>query len=66
MNTSGLIGRQVLDKNGDNVGKVADIVISVSDWTVNRLIVRTGIFKRVLVEVEKVDKIGDKIILKTA
>jgi len=64
MNTSGLIGRQVLDKDGNNVGKVADIVINVPNWTVNRLIVRTGIFKKTLIDVEKVDKVGDKIILK--
>jgi sporulation protein YlmC with PRC-barrel domain len=66
MNTSGLIGKQVLDKNGNNVGKVADIDINFPQWTVNRLIVRTGIFKKTPIGIDRVDKVGDKIILKTA
>jgi sporulation protein YlmC with PRC-barrel domain len=66
LNTSGLIGRQVLNKNGNNVGKVADIVINVPNWTVNCLIVRTGIFKKTPVDIEKIDKVGDKIILRNA
>jgi sporulation protein YlmC with PRC-barrel domain len=66
MNTSGLIGKQVLNKNGNNVGKVADIDINFPQWTVNRLIVRTGIFKKTAIGIDRVDKVGDKIILKTA
>ena len=66
MNTSELIGKEVLDKSGNNVGKVVDIDINFPQWTVNHLIVRTGMIKKVLIGIDKIDKIGDKIILKTA
>ena len=65
MHTSGIIGKQVLDKNGNNYGKVADIDINFPQWTVNRLIVRTGLIKKVQIEIDDIDKMGDKIILKT-
>ena len=66
MNTSELIGKEVLDKSGNHVGKVADIDINFPQWTVNHLIVRTGMIKKVPIGIDKIDKIGDKIILKTA
>ena len=65
MNTSELIGKEVLDKSGNHVGKVVDIDINLSQWTVNHLIVRTGMIKKVPIGIDKIDKIGDKIILKT-
>jgi sporulation protein YlmC with PRC-barrel domain len=66
MNTSELIGKEVMDKNGNNVGKVADIDINFPQWTVNQLIVRIGMIKKIPIGIDKIDKIGDKIILKTA
>ena len=66
MNTSELIGKEVLDKSGNNMGKVADIDINFPQWTVNHLIVRTGMIKKVPIGIDKIDKIGDKIILKIA
>ena len=65
MNISGLIGKQVLDKNGNNVGKVADVDFNFPQWSVNHLIVWTGIFKKTPIGIDKIEKIGDKIILKT-
>jgi sporulation protein YlmC with PRC-barrel domain len=66
MNTSELIGKEVLDKSGNNVGKVTDIDINYPQWTVGHLVVRTGMIKKVPVGIDKIDKIGDKIILKIA
>jgi sporulation protein YlmC with PRC-barrel domain len=65
MNTSELIGKEVVDKSGNNVGKVVDIDINLPQWTVNHLTVRTGMIKKVPIGIDKIDKIGDKIILKT-
>lgn len=66
MNTRVLIGKQVLDKKGNNVGEVTDIDIDISpqQWTVNHLTVRIGLIKKISIGIDKIDKVGDKIILK--
>jgi sporulation protein YlmC with PRC-barrel domain len=60
------VGKEVLDKSGNNVGKEADVDINFPQWTVNHLVVRTGMIKKVPIGIDKIDKIGDKIILTTA
>jgi sporulation protein YlmC with PRC-barrel domain len=64
MNTHEIIGKEVLDKSGNHVGKVVDIDINFPQWTVDHLIVKVGIIKQVALGVDKIDKIGDKILLK--
>jgi len=66
MYISEILGKQVLDKSGNNVGKVVDININFPQWTVNHLLVRIGMIKKLPIGIDKIDKIGDKIILKTA
>ena len=66
MNISELIGREVLDKSGNNVGKVVDIDVNISEWSVDYLVVKVGLIKKIPITVDKIDKVGDKIILKTA
>ena len=63
MNASEILGKQVLDKSGNNVGKVADIGINFPQWTVNHLTVKIGMIKKISIGTDKVEKIGDKIIL---
>jgi sporulation protein YlmC with PRC-barrel domain len=63
MNTSEILGKQVLDKSGNNVGKVADIGINFPQWTVNHITVKIGMIKKIQIEIDKIEKIGDKIIL---
>jgi sporulation protein YlmC with PRC-barrel domain len=66
MNTGELIGKEVLDKSGNNVGKVSDLSIDFPQWTINSLIVKVGILKKIMIGIDKIDKTGDKIILKIA
>ena len=66
MNTSELIGKEVLDKSGNNVGKVMDIGLNFPQWTVSHLVVKVGLIKKIPVAVDKIDKTGDRIILKIA
>lgn len=66
MYISKIIGKGVLDKNANTIGKVTDIDINFPLWTVNHVLVKTSFFKKLIVGVEKIDKIGDKIILKGA
>jgi sporulation protein YlmC with PRC-barrel domain len=64
MNASQLIGKEVLDVHANSVGKVADFDLNFPQWTVSRIIVKMGMLKKVPVEVDKIDKIGDKVLLK--
>ena len=63
MNTREIIGKEVLDKSGNKVGRVDDIDINFPQWTCNYLVVKTGIIKKISIGVENIDKIGDKILL---
>jgi sporulation protein YlmC with PRC-barrel domain len=64
MHTSELLGKQVLDKSGNSVGKVVDIDINLPQWTVNHMILKIGMIKKLTIGIDIIDQVGDKIILK--
>ncbi|MFC1910397.1 PRC-barrel domain-containing protein [Chloroflexota bacterium] len=64
MHTSELLGKQVLDKNGNNVGKVVDIDINLPQWTVDHIRLKIGMIKKLPIGIDMIEKVGDKIILK--
>jgi sporulation protein YlmC with PRC-barrel domain len=66
MQVSEIMGKGVLDKNANTVGKVTDIEVNFPIWTINHLIVKVSLFKKLKIGVEKVDKVGDKVTLKVA
>jgi sporulation protein YlmC with PRC-barrel domain len=59
-----ILGKGVLDRNANVVGKVDDFEIDVESWTITKFVVRLGFIKRVSVGMDKIDKVGDKVILK--
>jgi sporulation protein YlmC with PRC-barrel domain len=61
---SSVMRKEVLDKNANKIGLVVDINFNFPLWTINYMVVRTNIIKKINVGVEKIDKIGDKVILK--
>ena len=61
---SSVMRKEVLDKNANKIGLVVDIDFYFLLWTINYMVVRMSIIKKINVEVEKIDKIGDKVILK--
>ena len=61
-----IIGKMVLDKNANTVGKVVDANIAFPGWEVKHLLVKIGLLKKLNIEIAKVDKMGDKIILNVA
>ena len=63
MNTKELFGKEVLDANANRVGKVADIDFDLSAGTVSHIVVKAGLTKKRLVSLDRIEKIGDKIIL---
>ena len=64
MHTSEILGKTIIDMNADNVGKLVDIDISLPEWTINHIIMKTGFMKKLTIWIDKIDKIGDKVILK--
>jgi len=61
---SSVMRKEVLDKNANKIGLVVDINFNFPLWTINYMVVRMSIIKKINVGVEKIDKIGDKVILK--
>lgn len=64
MNAKELLGKEVLDTNADSVGKVADIDLDMQDGTVKHIVVKAGLTKKYDISFDKIEKIGDKVILK--
>jgi sporulation protein YlmC with PRC-barrel domain len=64
MRTSEIIGKGVLDINANSLGRVVDIEVSLPQWTINHIVVRMSIMKKLTIGIDKIDKIGDKVILK--
>jgi sporulation protein YlmC with PRC-barrel domain len=64
MHISKIMGKGVLDINANMVGKVDDIDVDISSWKINHLVIKLGLIKKLPVNVDKIDKIGDKVILK--
>ncbi|MBL7208638.1 MAG: PRC-barrel domain-containing protein [Dehalococcoidia bacterium] len=64
MNTKELFGKEVLDANANSVGKVADIDFDIQKGTLNHIVVKAGLTKRYAIALDKIDKIGDKVILR--
>jgi len=63
MNAKELFGKEVLDKNANSVGKVADIDFDMREGTMNHIVVKAGLTKRYDITFDKIGKIGDKVIL---
>ena len=63
MNTKDLFDKEVLDSNAKKVGHVIDIDFDLRSGVLNHIIVQSGIFKKHSISVDKIDKIGDKLVL---
>lgn len=60
-----LMGKEVLDAEAKMIGYVRDIDIDLKKWSVIGIVVKTGFIKKVPILVSDIDKVGDKVILKT-
>jgi sporulation protein YlmC with PRC-barrel domain len=63
MNTSEIIGKEVLDKNANRLGKLVDIGMSIPPGTIDYYLVKIGITKKVQIFSNNIEKVGDKVIL---
>ena len=64
MDTRELFGKEVLDVNAKNIGKVTDMDFDIHQGVINSIVVKAGIIKKHHVSLDKIATIGDKIILK--
>jgi len=64
MNTKELLGKEILDVNAKRIGKVSDIDFDMQQGVITHIVVKAGLTKKYGITLDKIDKIGDKIILK--
>jgi PRC-barrel domain. len=64
MNTKELFSKEVLDANANKIGKVIDMDFDMEQGTIDHIVVKAGLTKKYHIALDKIEKIGDKIILK--
>jgi len=63
MNTKELMGKEILDVNAKKIGKVNDMDFDMERGVINYIVVKAGFTKKYDITLDKIDKIGDRIIL---
>lgn len=63
MITKDLLGKEVLDDDANSIGKVAEIDFDVYKGTLNHFMVKSGWGKKYSITFDKINKVGDKVIL---
>jgi len=66
VNTKELFGKEVLDTNADRVGKVGDMNFDLKQGIIKSIVVKAGLTKKHEIPLDRIDKMGDKVILNVA
>jgi len=66
MKAKDFIGKEVLDVAANRIGKVADIELDIMEGVVYNVIVKAGLAKKYTLNLDQIDRIGDRVILKVA
>jgi sporulation protein YlmC with PRC-barrel domain len=64
MKAKELIGKEILDVNAKTIGKVVDLEVDVIKGLVEYVEVKSGFKKHHIVSLDKIEVVGDKVILK--
>ena len=64
MNARKLFNKEVIDAQGNKIGRVADIDVDMVNGVINHMIVAAGLIKKYEIKLDKIMTIGDKVILK--
>ncbi len=56
--------KEVLDVNANKVGYIVDVDLNIPQGSVAHFVLRMGVFKKVPLTTDKIDRIGEKVILK--
>jgi sporulation protein YlmC with PRC-barrel domain len=63
MKAKDLMGRKVYDKDAIEIGKVNDLELDLSSFTIQKIYIKSGMMSGHHVTPQNVDRIGDSIIL---
>jgi sporulation protein YlmC with PRC-barrel domain len=63
MNVKNLFKKDVIDADGNKVGKISDMDIEMEKGVINYLILSTGFMKKSEIKINKIKSIGDTILL---
>ena len=63
MDAKKLFSKEVLDAQGNKIGKIADIDVDMALGVVNHIVVTAGLTKKHKVKLHQIMTIGDKVIL---
>jgi sporulation protein YlmC with PRC-barrel domain len=66
MKAKELFGKEVIDVDAKVVGKIVDMEIDIRRASMPRILVKSGLTKKISILPGDIDKIGDKVILKIA
>ena len=64
MLASDLEKKEVIDVKANRVGMIIDVDLNVTQGTVAHYVLRTGVFKKVSLTPDRIEKVGEKVILK--
>ena len=64
MNTNELFGKEVLDSSANKIGKVVDLDFDMQTGMIDHVVLKAGLTKKYAISLEKIEKIGDRMILK--
>ena len=64
MNAKKLFSKDVIDTDGNKVGKITDIDLDMERGGINYFIVSTGFLKKGELKIDQIKSIGDTILLK--
>ena len=63
MNTGELFGKEVLDSDANSIGKISDIDFDLKQGVISHIVIKAGLNKKHYVGIDKIEKVGDKVIL---
>ena len=63
MKAKELIGKEVLDSEARRVGKVVDLDLDMAEARLKNIEVKAGLMKGFIIGLDKINLVGDKIIL---
>lgn len=63
MNVKNLFKKDVIDVDGNKVGKISDMDVEMEKGVINYLILSTGFMKKSEIKINKIKSIGDTILL---
>lgn len=64
MDAKNLYSKEVLDSQGNKIGKISDMDVDMSKGVINHIILSSGLTTKYIIKLDEIMTIGDKVILK--